>query len=44
MQTFCVMMIGGVGRQGESASIVMGVRGLAFIIAETSARKVESTL
>jgi len=42
MQTFCVISIVGVRRQGESASVVMGLRGLAFIIAETSAMKVES--
>lgn len=30
--------------QGKSASAEMGVRGLAFVIAETSAIKVESTL
>lgn len=43
MQTFCVRIIPGVRKKGESGSVEMGIRGLAFIIVGTSVIRVEST-
>lgn len=43
VQTFSVRIIAGVRRTGESGSVDIGARGLEFIMAATSAIRVQST-
>lgn len=44
MHTFWVRSIAVIGRQGESGSMKMGVRGLEFMMAITSAMNVDKTV